>query len=356
MLKVEEGGLQMDDKDDNNGVNHEEPEKSEKKPNEEEPIIHANEDPQEKLNKKLQETRVRLKEQYPDTFEKFENWYNLTWDKNFPSKSIDDLNKILKVITENEHYSFMYTYKGDEIYYNFNKIYSDYYNQISKDNDLFINDLIYLFRISYASLSIPDETTKYFLKTNTSFKYSDPYPFLENLCKLYPYLDNGNSNINAIIYFTIDGDKYRKEHLIGYQLKEVINRQDKLDKELEELRDGQSKLSEDIKNHTKEIISIIAIILCFAPLIAVNVTGVQKFSSPDLLVVNGCLIIGITTIFSVVNVAFFELKRRHGLLIIPLLLGIALICFGLQSPKQVSTTPATTPITTTVPAPNQAKN
>lgn len=85
-----------------------------------------------------------------------------------------------------------------------------------------------------------------------------------------------------------------------------------------------------INSYNKEIISIIAIILALAPLIVINVSTLKDFTINNLLVINGCLIIGISTIFPVVVVAFFELKRQHWLLIISLLLGIGLILLSFK--------------------------
>lgn len=237
---------------------------------------------------------------------------------------MDEINKVLQLILKYENYGFMAHYNVKSYIYNFDKFCIDYLNEVSNDKDMLFEDLIYLFVSGYIDLFIPDKESKYFYKKSEYVGNGrDPYPFLENLCELYENIKHKKCNKKAIIYFTKDGDIYRKERLLEYTIEQVLDKQKELQKE-------QNNLKDKINSFSKEIISIVAIILAIAPLIVINVSALKNFTPKNLLVINGCLIIAITTICSVLTIAFLKLKREHGLLFVPLIIGIGLLLLSLK--------------------------
>lgn len=286
-------------------------------------VNNSNEENNKDIQRRYDELDQELKNLYPGTYEKLKAFYNELCTPSFNGKSVDKINRVLQSIQKYENYTRYYSYNIHDNIYNFDKFYVDYMKDIGNDKskDMLFEDLVYLFKNGYINLFVPTQIDKYFHISENRDISRNYYPFLENLCKLYNGIRNGRCNINAIIYFTADGNRYRKEKLLQYTIDQVIDKQKELQKE-------QDNLKEKINSYSKEIISIVAIILAIAPLIVINVSALKDFTKENLLVINGCLIIAITTICSVLNIAFFELKLKHLWLFAPIIIGAGLIVLG----------------------------
>lgn len=281
----------------------------------------------DKLNDEIEKQRQTLRDTYGETYERLEKIYYNMINTSYIGKTQDEEFAILAIIAKYENFAFHYNYdeKSGDIY-NFKHIYSLYCKEISKSKDEFIKDLLYLFRWGLISIFILSPTEKSFIKSNMCEGiYRVPYNFLGKACQLYESITNNNANIKATIYFTADGQNMRKEGLGNFLINKAIEKQGELEKQIDNLDDEQKELRNRIDNFSKEIISIISIILAITPLVAINIAELREFNIQKLLLINGCLIIGITTIYSILAVIFFEIKRKHFLLLIPLVISIGLI-------------------------------
>lgn len=270
-----------------------------------------------------EELREIFKNRYGTIFEKLELFLYSKINKPLNGKTIDEFNGVLIILARYEKYVSNYPYKTKNDIYNFNNFYADYFKEISKDKDTFFIDLIYFLKIRYINLFIPELNQEYFLKNYILLYDSDPNKLLEFLCELYINIRNGKCNIDAIVYFTTDGSNYRNKNLIDYMINNAAKKQ-------KELENNQLELQNKINSHTKEIVSIVALILAIAPIMFINVSFLKDFTLASLLVVNGSLIIGITTIFFVVATVFVDLKKKHAWLLLPLVIGIALILLSIK--------------------------
>ncbi|MCD2347177.1 hypothetical protein [Clostridium guangxiense] len=277
-------------------------------------------------NSSLENIRENLKNKYGETFGRIEKIYKNTWDNTLKNtRTYYELNKIFKIIVRYEHYTSYFNYQlndNDDIY-NFHKFYRDYYKEISKDKNTLFNDLLFLYRIGFIDI-FSKYNGEIFFKRGQSGYLGNPYLHLfENLCKLYNNIENGKCQMNAILYLTAEGDRYRNGKFLEDMISDASKQQDNLAKKLIDLNNR-------IDAHTKEIISIVAIILALAPLITTNVSLLKDFSLKSLLIVNGCLLISISTIFTVITIAFFELKKKHWWLAAPIVIGILIILLSIK--------------------------
>jgi hypothetical protein len=283
----------------------------------------------QQVNQEIEKKRKELKNRFGNTYDKFEDYYFGTCKPNFVWKSDKKVYEIFDVIKKFENFSFYYTYDYSGIYGDINnlgKIYSLYYKNISKDKDAFIKDLLYFYRFGYINIFMPSEEDKFFIKSHDHVGvHRMPYKALEHLCEIYKHLKNGQAEIRATIYFTSDGESVKKENLGEYLIDKATEQQKNALEQQLILKDEIEELKKRMEGYSKEIISIISIILTVAPLIAINIAELKKLDKSEILLINGSLIIGISTIFSILIIGFFKLRRRHFLLLIPLLVGIGMI-------------------------------
>jgi hypothetical protein len=270
---------------------------------------------------KMTEWIEKIKEKYPSEYEKIN--YNLQNYNQISSNKPNRVNQIIAIIRRYSYFSLMTQYDIDESYINTNKIYEDYYNEISQNIDDFTFDLIQLFHLDYINLFNWDDKTKklfigneyhgQFMKDENYFYY-----FIEKLCIMIHSINKNHLSAQVIIYFTALGDKYQRENLPYYLVQTALQDQ-------KELKNSQISITKRMDSYSKEIISIVAIILTIVPIIAINITGLQKIELKELLATNGCIITAIVSVIFCINVSFFQLNKRHWFLLIPALIGLALI-------------------------------
>lgn len=287
----------------------------------------------EQLNKEFEKRRTDLKNRFKETYDRFEKYYfNLDRVSN-KGKSYDEIYELFSIINKYDdlQYHVSYNYSNNSFIYNIEKIYNDYKKILGKTNEDFIKDIIYLYRWGWIYIDIPDGTRNFFLKPDLHMGiYGDPFICLERACTIYDDItQNSKITVDGIICFTGDGDKIKSNGLQNYLIDKVLIKQKELEEQQQQLKSEQLKFDNRIQDYTKEIISIISIILAIAPLIAINVAEIPKMDLSGILLVNGSLIIGITTIFSIVAIMFFQVNKKTVLLWIPLAIGIILICLGL---------------------------
>lgn len=279
------------------------------------------------------EVQQVLRARYGDIYEKLDKFYSGMFEHSYIGKTTDEEYSIFEIIAKFENFAFHYQYNENlGNIYNFNEIYSLYCNVISKDKDKFIKDLLYFFRWGWINVFIPSSKEKGFIKHNSlEGIYRVQFDFLGKACQIYESISN-NEEIKATIYFTADGQNMRKEGLGTFMINKVTTEQKALQKQFDILTNNQRDLKNRIDNYSKEIITIISLILAIAPLVAINITELKEFDISRILLINGCLLIGIATIYFMQAIMFFQVKRK-SLLLVPLGIGVCLIIGSFFAPN-----------------------
>lgn len=270
---------------------------------------------------KIQKFEEKLLREYPVEYPKVKQYYEDIFKTNFIEKPSEEINDFFVVIKDYENFLFNYTYKADDKnIYNINNIYTSYSKKINKKVINFIRILIYFFVNGWINIFIPKNDLDYFTKSNESVSIirdtiTQLYA-IEDICEIYRIIKN-NEDKSATIYFTYDGYKIYENNVRQFLLK-------KLEKSQEELKKEQKKLEDKINNYNIQIITIVSITISIVTFIAVNIK--ELGSTPlNFLLIDGSLIVCITTIFFIIGVVFFEINKKYWFLIVPLIIGIILI-------------------------------
>lgn len=263
----------------------------------------------------------KIKRNNPKLLKQLKKYYTTTNDNSYKSMDEKRFMKIIDIIMRHDKYSRSGKYDPKYENDNLSKIYYDYYHEISHDKFDFYEDLIYLCR------------RKYIVVTAGTFEIGTLMDcHRQNYVELYEILINADQilrkdkmNYNAAIYITnckIQGINtlYQK-----YLAKITREHQEELDNNMQKVMKKYEALNEEIKSHSKEIITIVAIVVAIVPIIAINASQIQQFDSETLLIINGCFLIIISTIFFAIRIAFFRFKLSLFWLLLPLLIGLSLI-------------------------------
>lgn len=126
-------------------------------------------------------------------------------------------------------------------------------------------------------------------------------------------------NGNGIIYFNPNILKEAND-IVYKKTKKLYTIQNELENKILEL-------DNKIRNFNKDIISIVSIILAIVPIIAINANIIKdNISFKTILLINGCLILSITSIFYMIAFVIQQYKKKQLIyIIIPFCLSIGMV-------------------------------
>lgn len=155
-----------------------------------------------------------------------------------------------------------------------------------------------------------------------------------------------NHNEDALVVLNVWGTEYLTYNLLPKKMEMYLSGQEKnsivlekeqdelnqLQKQLKESKDNIDKMSDELEKYKKEIVpsivTIVSLIISIIPIVTINVNFMENGASGNLvMIVNGCLLFMIITIYSIVNYIILDrsVNKKVWLLVAGLIGSFILI-------------------------------
>ena len=151
-----------------------------------------------------------------------------------------------------------------------------------------------------------------------------------------------NHNGDALVVLNTWGIEYLSYNILPRKIEEYLNEQKEnsdslkqeqeemklLQQQLDENKKGIDKLSEQLEKSMPSLITIISLIVAIIPFVVTNMNFIGTGANSNLvMIVNGCLLLVITTIYAFVNYIILDrnINKKAWIFLIGFVMSIILI-------------------------------